>query len=93
MSSQTTASGGTRSLTDAALDISAGLGSQVANAKSDVATDQTVSDHLADLRDSLAGVDQTEETTNLARFENTTAALTKFVSSISDMLSNLIQTL
>jgi flagellar hook-associated protein FlgK len=45
------------------------------------------------LQDSLSGVDQNEEEANLARFENTTSALTKFVSTVSDMLSSLIETL
>ncbi len=93
LSSQQVASGGTRSLTDAALDIPAGLGTQVANAKADATTDQAVADHLGDLQDSLSGVDQNEEEANLARFQNTTAALTKFVSAVDDMLSSLIQNL
>ncbi len=93
LSSQQVASGGTRSLTDAALDISTGLGTQVADAKASTTTDQAVADHLGDLQDSLSGVDENEEEANLAKFQNTTAALTKFVSAVDDMLSSLIQNL
>ena len=93
LSSQQVASGGTRTLTDAALDVSTGLGTQVANAKADATTDQALADHLGDLQDSLSGVDQNEEEANLAKFQNTTAALTKFVSAVDDMLSSLIQNL
>ena len=59
-----------------------------ATAKSDNDRDQIVADHLAGLRDSISGVDTQEELTNLARFQNTSSAITKFVSSINDMLTN-----
>jgi flagellar hook-associated protein FlgK len=45
------------------------------------------------LSDSLSGVDTQEELTNLARFQNASAAMTKFVSSIDTMLTNIIQNL
>ncbi len=86
------ATGGTRTLTDASLDVLAGLGQQSADAKTAAATDQTVSDHLSDLRDSLAGVDVNEEQTNLSRYESSVSALVKFVSTINDtMTSDLIE--
>ena len=85
--------GGTKTLTDAALAVVGDLGSAGATAKSDVDRDQIVSDHLAGLRDSISGVDTQEELTNLARFQNASSAMTKFVSSINDMLSNLISSL
>lgn len=87
------ASGGTRTLTDASVDIVGGLGGQVAAAKSDVTTAQAVDDQLGTLRDSISGVDLTEETANLSRFQNATQALTQFVSTINTMLSDMIDKL
>jgi len=80
----TAASGGS------AVDIVTDVGQQVSTAKSDATTDSLVGAHLDDLRDSLSGVDPTEEETNLAKFQNTSAALAKFVSTINDMMTNLI---
>ena len=52
-----------------------------------------VAEHLAGLRDSLAGVDTQEELTNLARFEHASTAMAKFVSTIDGMLGSLIDRL
>jgi flagellar hook-associated protein 1 len=87
------ASGGTKTLTDAALSVVSDLGIAGAGAKADAARDQVVSDHLDNLRDSLSGVDTQEELTNLARFQSASAAMTKFVSTIDDMLTNIIEKL
>ena len=43
--------------------------------------------------DSLAGVDIQEELTNLARFEHASSAMTKLVSTIHDLLGDLIDRL
>lgn len=91
--SQTVASGGTRTLGDAAIDIVAGLAQSTADAKGAVTRDSLVADHLASLRDSLVGVDTQEEMTNLARFEHASSAMTKVVSTINDMLGSLIDAL
>lgn len=87
------AAGGTKTLTDAAVSMVGDLGSAGATAKSDNERDQIVDEHLAGLRDSLSGVDTQEELTNLARFQSASSAITKFVSSINDMLTNLIDRL
>ncbi len=87
------AAGGTKTLTDAALSVVSDLGVVGAGAKSDATRDQVVADHLDTLRDSISGVDTQEELTNLAKFQNASAAMTKFVSSINDILTNLIQNL
>lgn len=87
------ASGGTRTLSDASLDILSDLGSATATAKADAAGDQVLDQHLGDLRDSLAGVDITEEQANLTRYESSVSALTKFVSTIDNLMTNLIQNL
>jgi flagellar hook-associated protein 1 FlgK len=93
LSAANVANGGTQTLTDSALSMLSNLGIAGAGAKSDAARDQVVSDHLAGLSDSLSGVDTQEELTNLARFQNASAAMTKFVSSIDTMLTNIIQNL
>ena len=81
------------SFSDAAVAIAGDVGSAVATATADVKRDQLVSDHLAGLRDSLAGVDVQEELTNLARFQHASSAMTKFVATINDLLGELIDRL
>lgn len=93
LGSQNVASGGTRTLGDAAIDILSGIAQTTADAKGAVTRDGLVSDHLASLRDSLVGVDTQEEMTNLARFEHASSAMTKVVSTINDMLGSLIDAL
>ena len=90
--STATASGG-QTLTNAALSIYDNVGTAVQTANSDVTRDQTVSDNLSSLSDSLSGVDTQEELTNLAQYQNTSSAMSKFVSTIDDMLSTFIQNL
>lgn len=86
------ATGGT-TLTESAMSIISRVGNATAAANSDVSRDQLVSDHLASLRDSLSGVDLQEELSNLSRFEHASAAMTRFVSTIDDMLGSLIERL
>lgn len=93
LASQTVASGGTRTLGDAALDVVSGVANAASEANSDVTRDGLVADHLASLRDSLAGVDPQEELTNLAMFEHASTAMGKVVSTIDTMLGNLIESL
>ena len=90
---QNVAAGGTRTLGDAALDIVSGVALAGADAKASVTRDGLVAEHLAGLRDSLAGVDTQEELTNLARFEHASTAMAKFVSTIDGMLGSLIDRL
>jgi len=93
LGSQNVASGGTRTLGDAALDIVSGVALAGADAKASATRDGIVSQHLAGLRDSLAGVDTQEELTNLARFEHASTAMAKFVTTIDGMLGSLIEQL
>ena len=93
LASQNVASGGSRTLGDAAIDVVSGVALSSAAAKGDAARDGLVTDHLAGLRDSLSGVDPQEELTNLARFEHSTTAMAKFVSTIDGMLGSLIDQL
>jgi flagellar hook-associated protein 1 FlgK len=87
------ASGGTRTLGDASLDLVSGVALAGADAKGSVTRDSLISDHLSALRDSLAGVDTQEELTNLARFEHASSAMTKVVSTVDSMLGSLIERL
>ena len=93
LGTQNVASGGTKTLGDAAIDVVANIAQSSSDAKGAVTRDALVSDHLASLRDSLSGVDTQEELTNLARFQNASSAMTKVVSSINDMLGSLINAL
>ena len=92
LANQPVAAGG-KTLGTAALDLVGKVGSAAARATADAKRDQLVSDHLAGLRDSLAGVDIQEELTNLARFEHASSAMTRFVSTIDDLLGDLIDRL
>jgi flagellar hook-associated protein 1 FlgK len=91
--SQNVASGGTRTLGEAALDVVSGVAEASSDAKDDVTRNGLVSDHLDSLRDSLAGVDTQEELTNLARFEHASSAMAKVVTTVDTMLGSLISNL
>ncbi|HET9620987.1 MAG TPA: flagellar hook-associated protein FlgK [Kofleriaceae bacterium] len=90
---QKVASGGSKTLGDAAIDVVAGVAQASADAKAQVTSQGLIASHLDGLRDSLSGVDSQEEMTNLARFQNASSAMTKVVSTINDMLSSLIDAL
>jgi flagellar hook-associated protein 1 FlgK len=92
LANQPVAAGG-KTLGNAAIDLVGVVASAAARATADAKRDQLVSDHLAGLRDSLAGVDIQEELTNLARFEHASAAMTRFVSTIDELLGDLIDRL
>jgi flagellar hook-associated protein 1 FlgK len=93
LGAQSVASGGTRTLGDAALAIVGDVANTTSDAKARATQDGLVADHLAGLRDSLAGVDTQEELTNLSKFEHASQAMMKFVSTIDDMLGSLIDQL
>jgi flagellar hook-associated protein 1 FlgK len=84
------AAGGTSTLGDAALDVIADVAYATRGAEHDASRDQLIGEHLAGLRDSLAGVDLDEELANLSRFEHASAAMTRFVATVDDMLTDLI---
>jgi len=92
LATQNVATGGT-TLGESALGIVSDVAQSSANAKGDVTRDGLVTDNLAGLRDSLAGVDTQEELTNLARFEHASTAMGKFVTTIDGMLGSLINSL
>jgi flagellar hook-associated protein 1 FlgK len=84
------AGGGTRTLGDGAIDVVATVGEAAQTGKADAARDAATVDHLAALRDSTSGVDLNEELTNLTRFQNASAAATRFISTVDAMLSDLL---
>lgn len=83
--------GGT--LANAALGLVSSIGTQAADANASVSREGLVGEHLAGLRDSLAGVDIQEELTNLSKFEHASSAMTRFVSTIDGLLGDLIDRL
>ncbi|HUJ59762.1 MAG TPA: flagellar hook-associated protein FlgK [Kofleriaceae bacterium] len=91
LGSQNVASGGTQTLGDAAVGIVGDVAQAASSAQADVQQDTIVSQNLAGLQDSLAGVDTQEEMTNLSKFENASNAMIKVVSTVDDMLTNLIE--
>jgi flagellar hook-associated protein 1 FlgK len=93
LGNQNVASGGTKTLGDAAIDVVAGIAQANSDAKAQVTSQGLIASHLDSLRDSLSGVDGQEEMTNLARFQSASSAMTKVVSTINDMLSSLIDAL
>jgi flagellar hook-associated protein 1 len=92
LGSQAVATGGV-TFSDAALSVVGDVAQAGAEANGDVVRNGLVAQHLDALRDSLSGVDTQEELANLARFEHASSAMTKFVSTIDDMLGNLIDQL
>ncbi len=90
MAGQRVATGGTRTLTDAAIDLSAGVGRIAADATAAYERDRTVGTHLAGLRDAFAGVDLDEEMTQLARFQHAAEAMTRVVSTVDQLLGDMI---
>jgi len=84
----TLTSGGT--LSDAAINVLGAVGTSAAEAAADAARDADISDHIAGLRDSLSGVDLNEELAKLVHFQHASEAMTKFLSTIDGMLSDLL---
>ncbi|HVV85929.1 MAG TPA: flagellar hook-associated protein FlgK [Kofleriaceae bacterium] len=93
LSDQKVASGGTRTLGDAAIAIGNDLGHAASEAKSASARDGEVADHLASLRDSLSGVDIDEEMSKMVQFQHASEAMTRFVSTVDGMLGDLLDRL
>jgi flagellar hook-associated protein FlgK len=90
---QRLAGGGTQTLSDAAIDLIAGLGRQAHQAQAETDRATLVSDHLGDLRDALSGVDLDEEMSNLVKFQHGAEAMTRFLSTVDGMLGDLLNRL
>lgn len=88
---QPLASGGTRTFTDAGIDVVADVGFQAASAAAERDFFAIQSEHLAGLRDSLSGVSLQEEMTNLSQFQHAAEAQVKFLGTIDELLGSIIE--
>ena len=88
-----TAAGGQRTATDEAISLLAGIGRLSADSR---ASEQLLSargDMLAARRDALSGVSIEEEMLRLSEFQRAAEAASTYVSTIDEMLANLLATL
>lgn len=90
---QPLAGGGTATFTDQALHVTSNVGADAASAASDVSLESSRSDVLQSARDSESGVDINEEMSTLAQFQHAAEAATQFVSTVNDLLENIITNL
>jgi flagellar hook-associated protein 1 FlgK len=90
---QTLAGGGTATFTDQALNVTSTVGSDAANAASDVTLESTRDSVLQSARDSTSGVDINEEMSTLAQFQHAAEAATQFVSTVNTLLEDIITNL
>ena len=90
---QRVAGGGTRTLGDAAIDLTARVGREAAAAGAQQARDGEVADHVAGLRDAVSGVDLDEELSTMVQFQHASEAMTRFLSTVDSMLGDLLQRL
>lgn len=87
------AGGGTRSFTDEAIRTFSAVGADSAQAASSLEVENSRSEMLAGLRDSVSGVSIEEELAKLSQFQHATEASARFVSVVDEMMSSLINTL
>jgi flagellar hook-associated protein 1 FlgK len=66
------------------------MGNEVAQARRQEATAQTLTDNLSDRRDSVSGVSLDEEMTNIIRFQRAYQASSRAMSTTDEMLDTLI---
>ena len=88
-----TAGGGTRTATDEAIHLLAGIGRLATDAQSAQDLHMARGDMLAASRDALSGVSIEEEMLRLNEFQRAAEAASTFVSTVDEMLANLISTL
>ncbi len=89
----TTAAGGSRTAVDEAINILAGVGRLAADSQSAQDLHMARGDMLAARRDSLSGVSIEEEMLRLSEFQRAAEAASTFVSTVDEMLANLLATL
>lgn len=88
-----TAAGGTRTATDEAINLLAGVGRMANDAQAAESLHTARGDMLAARRDSLSGVSIEEEMLRLSEFQRAAEAASTYVSTIDEMLANLLATL
>ncbi len=89
----TTAAGGQRTATDEAISLLAGVGRLSADAKASEGLLAARGEMLSARRDALSGVSIEEEMLRLSEFQRAAEAASTYVSTIDEMLANLLATL
>jgi len=82
---------GGRTFVDAGIDVAAGIGRSAADAIIDRDFFAAQGNHLAGLRDSMSGVSLQEEMSNLSQFQHATEAQVQFLSTVDQLLGDIIQ--
>jgi len=90
---QSLASGNSRTFTEEAIGTLASVGSQAQQAQGAHDLELARNDALASLRDSLSGVSLEEEMMRLSQMQRSAEAASTFISTVDEMLTNLIATL
>ncbi|MGH1344462.1 MAG: flagellar hook-associated protein FlgK [Nannocystales bacterium] len=88
-----TAAGGTRTATDEAINILSGVGRLANDAQASESLHRARGEMLDAQRDALSGVSIEEEMLRLSEFQRAAEAASTYVSTIDQMLSNLLATL
>lgn len=88
-----TAAGGTRTATDEAINILAGVGRLANDAQAAESLHRARGEMLGAQRDALSGVSIEEEMLRLSEFQRAAEAASTYVSTIDQMLANLLATL
>jgi len=88
-----TSGGGTRTATDEAIHLFAGVGRLATDAQSAQDLHAARGDMLAASRDALSGVSIQEEMLRLSEFQRAAEAASTYVSTVDEMLANLISSL
>lgn len=87
------AAGNTRTFSDEAISTIGSVGLATRSASDQLSLEQARTDALKAARDDLSGVSTEEELQRLAQFQHASEAATRFVSTVNDLLNNLISSL
>jgi flagellar hook-associated protein 1 FlgK len=90
---QKVASGGTRTMSDESISLVADVGAQASAASNASSLAASRADALASMRDSISGVSTEDELAALNKLQTASQAATKFVSTVNDLLQDLINNL
>jgi len=85
--------GGTSTFQEEAIHLGAQLGAATRTARQTLSLEQGRSDTLAAIRDSLSGVSPEEELTKLSQLQHAHEATVRFISTVDDMLGEMISRL
>lgn len=90
LGTQTIASGGTRSPSEAYSDLVGDVGTRRASSASDLGVRTAMQDQVYAMKESASGVSLDEEMVNLTRYQRAYEAATKVISTVDQMLEELI---